>query len=123
MADFPGELFLDNDFLVRAGSATEPLMVESPTTGVVGAFTGQTLTAFLSASEDHDATTIHANTSITLTESGTVPGFYLGGFSGANHTAHTLAFVDLPLYLHVTDPSGIYHRVETVMVRSVRSGA
>ena len=119
MADFPGELKLDNDFLVRAGAADEPLLVEHPTTGVVGPFTGQTLTAFLSTTDVYNATALDADVTITMTESGTVPGFYLGNFQGQLHTPHTAAYVDQPLFVHVQDPNG----VEQIMVRDPRTGA
>lgn len=122
MAAFPSEIFFDNDFNVNAGEVGAPLQTRASTTGVVTNFAGQTITCFISTTKDATATAIHADLSITLTEDGSNPGVYWGGFSGDKITLRLAGLVDTKVYVIFRSGQN-YRRVEEVMVRDPRSGA
>ena len=129
MADFPGDIFLGNSFNVRLGSAEAPLQVEHPTTGVVGAYSGQTIRCYIAlnttaSGEDRPADDpVDASLTVAaMVEDGLVPGFYRAGFNGDSLSAHLSAHVDEKVWVVYTSDDGTYERAEYVMVRDLRSG-
>ena len=91
-------LYLDNDFNVAAGvnddGTLNPLNFRDAATGAVSRFTGETITCFVALANGEEATAVHGDLSITLTEDAVADGVYWGGFSGDKITQHLKTYLD-----------------------------
>lgn len=109
------DVYLDNDFDVEIG----PLARKNLTTGVDGVATGLVFRSFISSSQLHTATPVHADLDLTLAERGSL-GIYYGTFEGPDMSEHLAAFVGQVYFRHVVNSAIDYHTVLALKIRDPR---